>query len=258
MTDQVPRKSRTELPLVQLIPNMLTLGAIAAGMTAIRFAEADRFRMAIALILIAAAIDAIDGRIARMLKSESAIGAELDSLADFLNFGVAPAMILFHWGPEVTQGRDDGWIAAMVFAICCVLRLARFNVVAKGDEKPDQRYFSGVPAPAGGLLVMFPVYLSILFPQIVPIHDKVIGAWMLCVGGLMISTIPTFSFKKTTIYAENVRFFMVGAVAFLGLLLTYPWLTLSLGCLIYLVTIPLSIRDKRRRSRAPEETSDGT
>ncbi|MEO8530880.1 MAG: CDP-alcohol phosphatidyltransferase family protein, partial [Deltaproteobacteria bacterium] len=104
MRGEVPRKSRTELPLVQLIPNMMTLGAIAAGMTAIRFAESGRFRTAIALIIIAAAIDGIDGRIARMLKSESALGAELDSLADFLNFGIAPAMILFHWGPEVTQG----------------------------------------------------------------------------------------------------------------------------------------------------------
>ena len=253
-----PRRSRTELPLFQLIPNMMTLGAIAAGMTAIRMAEDGRYRTAIGLILIAALLDGVDGRIARLLKSESAIGAELDSLADFLNFGVAPALILFHWGIELTDGRDDGWIAAIVFAICCVMRLARFNVVAKGDEKPDQRYFTGIPAPAGGLLVMLPIYLSILFPQIVPIHDKVVGAWMLLIGGLMISTVPTFSFKKTTVYVENARFVMVLAIAAIALLITYPWFSLTLACFIYIVTIPLAIRDKRRKVATPEEEDDAT
>lgn len=256
--EKPPRRSRTELPLIQLIPNMMTLGAIAAGMTAIRMAENGRYRTAIGLILIAALLDGVDGRVARLLKSESAIGAELDSLADFLNFGVAPALILFHWGIELTDGRDDGWIAAIVFAICCVMRLARFNVVAKGDEKPDQRYFTGIPAPAGGILVMLPIYLSILFPQIVPIHDKVVGAWMLCVGGMMISTIPTFSFKKTTVYVENARFVMVIAIAGIALLITYPWMSLTLACLLYLATIPLAIRDKRRQTRMNVEESDGT
>jgi CDP-diacylglycerol---serine O-phosphatidyltransferase len=255
--DRLPRKVRPELQLIQLIPNLMTLGAIAAGMTAIRFAEADRFQWAIALILIAAALDGIDGRIARLLKSESAIGAELDSLADFLNFGVAPAIILYNWGLEGTAGRADGWIAALIYANCCVLRLARFNVGTKGDDKPDPRFFTGIPSPAGGILVMFPIYLSVLFPDIVPIHDKVVGAWMLFVGGLMISQVPTFSFKKTTVYAENARFVMVAAVAALSLLLTYPWFSLTLFCAIYLFTIPFSLRAQRRSAPSPEKP-DGT
>jgi CDP-diacylglycerol---serine O-phosphatidyltransferase len=254
---RLPRTVRSELQLIQLIPNLLTLGAIAAGMTAIRFAEADRFQWAIALILIAAAIDGIDGRIARLLKSESAIGAELDSLADFLNFGVAPAIILFNWGLEGTAGRSDGWIAALIYAICCVLRLARFNVVTKGDDKPDPRFFTGIPSPAGGILVMFPIYVTILFPDLLPLHDKLVGAWMLLIGGLMISQLPTFSFKNTTVYAENARFVMVAAIAALALLLTYPWICLSLFCLIYLLTIPFSLR-AHRRGTSVTETSDGT
>lgn len=250
-------RTRLELPIVQLIPNLLTLGAIAAGMTAIRFAEAERIHWAVSLILIAAALDAIDGRIARLLKSESAIGAELDSLADFLNFGVAPALILYNWGLDSTAGKDDGWIAALIYAICVVMRLARFNVGVKGDDKPDAAYFTGIPSPAGGIIVMLPIYLSILFPAIVPIHDKMVGAWMILTGALMISRVPTFSFKKTTIYAENVRYLMVAAIAALAMLLTYPWVSLTLFCILYLLTIPFSIRAKARGSE-PVEDGDGT
>ena len=150
---RAPRSQKTELPLFQLVPNLITLAAICAGLTAIRFAFQGSIEYAVALIVLAAVLDGIDGRLARALKSESELGAELDSLADFLNFGVAPALTLYAW--TLSEPRGAGWIAVLVYAICCVMRLARFNV-SRSETTGDSAYFEGFPSPAGAMLVMLP------------------------------------------------------------------------------------------------------
>ena len=156
MTGKSPKR---ELSLPQLLPNLLTVGGLCAGMTAIRYALVDRFEMAVALIVLAALLDSVDGFAARALGSESRLGVELDSLADFVNFGVAPALTVFLWAMQDT--RSAGWIAVLVFVVCCVMRLARFNVSAKADLGTETATtFTGVPSPAGGLLAMAPIYAA--------------------------------------------------------------------------------------------------
>ncbi len=247
--ERKPREPR-ELNLLQLLPNFLTVGAICAGLTAIRFAINGSFDMAVGLIILAAALDGIDGRLARLLRSESAIGAELDSLADFLNFGVAPALFLYLWALQ--EARSEGWVAVLVYAACCVLRLARFNVAAKKtDENVDKAYFTGVPAPAGALLVLLPYYIAKLTPEPSVAPGYVVAVQMLLVGLLMISRLPTPSLKTTTFAAENVKFVVVAFVAILAALLTYPWATLALAAGVYLVSLVWAWRQKRRIEQAP-------
>lgn len=240
---QTPRR---ELLLVQLIPNLLTLAAICAGLTAVRFAVQGGFDRAVALIVLAAALDGIDGRIARMLGSESDFGAELDSLADFLNFGVVPGLTVYLWA--LHDERGVGWIAVLVYVICCVMRLARFNVGIKSDtaQPADRNFFVGVPAPAGALLALLPVFVAFMLPAAPHVPYLALGAYLVLVGGLMISRIPTFSFKNSTVYAENARYVLVAGIAFVAALLTFPWVTLVCVDVLYLVGILLAIRSKRR------------
>lgn len=251
-----PRKSRAELPLFQLIPNVLTLGATCAGMTAIRFAVEGRFMLAVALIVLAAALDGIDGRLARMLKSESALGAELDSLADFLNFGVAPALVLYFW--ILGEAGGTGWIATLVYAICCIVRLARFNVGSRAETAPeDNRFFTGVPAPAGAMLALLPMFVSFMAPTLPRPPTGLIELYVLFAGALMISRLPTFSFKTTTVYADHARFVLVGSVALVAALITYPWVVLTAFDVLYLAGIALSLRAARKaRAGKKSEAAD--
>jgi CDP-diacylglycerol--serine O-phosphatidyltransferase len=254
------RRPRAKMPLVQLIPNMITLTSIGAGLTGVRAAMHGQFRLAVTLIVLAALLDAIDGRIARILGSESAIGAELDSLADFFNFGVAPALTLYLWG---LQGdRDVGWAGVLIYAICCALRLARFNVTAKSETGGDPRFFTGVPAPAAALLVMLPLYLAYGSASgLDPLRLPVIGisSYMVAIGALMISTLPTWSTKSVTIYADHARLALGAGAVIAALLVTYPWAMLVVAVAIYLISLPFAWRAARaRRAAAPrtEETSD--
>ncbi len=239
-----PRKPRSELPLVQLIPNLVTLGAICAGLTAIRFAVEGRFQMAVALIVLAAVLDGIDGYLARMLKSESAIGAELDSLGDFLNFGAAPALIVYFWA--LHDGGGTGWIMVLVYAICCVVRLARFNVGSRSEAAGDNRFFTGVPAPAGALLALLPMFVTFMVPQPISLPPEVIGPYLVFVGTLMISRLPTFAFKSVTIYADYARYVLVACIALVAALVTYPWALLTAFDVIYLVGIVVAARAARK------------
>ena len=242
--DGMPR-GRRELHILQLLPNFLTVGAICAGLTAIRFAYQGNIELAVGLIVLAAALDGIDGRIARLLKSESAIGAELDSLADFLNFGVAPALLLYSWALQ--DARSEGWFAVLVYAVCCVLRLARFNVDARNSLGPeDKRFFTGVPAPAGALLVLMPIYIAKLLPGTPVAPAFVVSMQMVLIGLLMISRLPTPSLKTTKIYAEHVKFVVIGFVTIVAALLTYPWATLAIAAWVYLAGLVLAWRTKRR------------
>ena len=239
-----PIRSRRELPIVQLLPNLVTVGAICAGLTAIRYATSGNFTVAVQLLLLAAVLDGLDGSLARLLKSASALGAELDSLADFLNFGIAPALLMYFWAFK--DMGNLGWIAVVIYALCCVLRLARFNVGTKATEsdKPA-RHFEGVPSPAGALLVMLPLFIDRALPGAPTIPDAVVGLYMLAVGLLMISRLPTWSLKSLTIRRENVRFLYVGFVCFLAALISFPWVTLMVMDLLYLLSLIWAWRQSR-------------
>ncbi len=250
MTD--PRAPKSELQIVQLLPNLLTLAAICAGLTAIRFGIEGNFERAVRLILLAGFLDGLDGRVARLLKSESQIGAELDSLADFVNFGVAPVLLVYLWALQ--DMRNEAWIAMLIFSVCCVVRLARFNVDARaGEPEAPKDFFTGVPAPAGAVLAMLPMYLGFLwdYTPVVAFVDLAICAWIVIVGLLMISRIPTFSGKSTTIARKRVRYFMIGFVFFIAALLTYTWATLAVCSLLYLGSLPFSIREARAADLEP-------
>ncbi|MBD9528459.1 MULTISPECIES: CDP-diacylglycerol--serine O-phosphatidyltransferase [Paracoccus] len=243
-----PQKPSGELTLLQLLPNVLTVAAICAGLSAIRFGVQGNYTLAVLLIILAGVLDGVDGRLARALGSSSKIGAELDSLADFLNFGVAPPLLLYFWGLDHFRG--IAWISVLVFAVCSVMRLARFNVGAKADatERPDTAYFQGVPSPAGALLVMLPMYLSFLFGNKPVLPEPVICIYMVAVGLLLISRIPTWSFKKTRISRENVKFFLIAVTATLAALLTFPWATLIVLCLAYVGMVIWALLEKRKSS----------
>ncbi len=232
----MPRAEKPEkLSLIQLIPNMLTIAAICAGLTAIRFGVHGNYEIAVQLILVAAILDGLDGRIARMLGSDSKMGAELDSLADFLNFGVAPGLLLYFWA--LTDMRSAGWIAVLIYSICCVLRLARFNVSRKEDDATDSAFFTGIPSPAGAMLVMLPMFFSFAFTEAPILPDLVLALYISVIGLMMISRIPTWSFKKTRIPRVNVKYFLVAFAVVGAAVLTYPWVSLVLLCFAYVTTV---------------------
>lgn len=245
-----PDKTRTDFALLQLLPNMLTIAAICAGLTAIRFGVQGHYLQAVQLILVASVLDGLDGRLARLLGADSKMGAELDSLADFLNFGVAPALIVYFWALQDVRGA--GWIAALVFSVCCVVRLARFNVAGKSEEVDDSvgDYFVGVPAPAGALLVMLPMYLSFAFDDARLLPDVVIGGYVVVIGLLMISHIPTWSFKTTRISRGNVKYFLVGFAFVAALVWTYAWITLAGFCFAYAVMVVRAWFTSKKASKA--------
>lgn len=231
-----PSDPPRELLLLKLLPNLVSILALCAGLTAIRFAIAGNFGLAIMLIGTAAALDGLDGRLARMLKSESAIGAELDSLCDFVNFGVTPAMVLYLWGLRAETSL--GWIAVLVYAVCCMLRLARFNVGSRAVGEPAEKtVFIGVPSPAGAMLALVPMYLVLALDHAVALPPQIVALWMVAIGALMISRVRTPSLKRIKIAADHARYVLVGLVVMVAALLTYPWVTLLTLSLAYLGAI---------------------
>ena len=237
-----------------LLPNLITLLALCAGLTAIRMAIESRLDLALAAIAFAALLDGIDGRIARMLKGTSRFGAELDSLADFVNFGVAPALILYFWG--LHELKSAGWIAAMVFAICGGLRLARFNVMIDNPNKPAWagNFFTGIPAPAGAITVLLPIYLNFL-----GVPNGLITVWLtffytLAIALLMVSKLPVFSGKRVgkRVSPDMVLPVFVAVVLVFALLISYPWEVLTLGTLVYIGCLPLGWLSYRKYQRKDE------
>src|SRR6266404_292461 len=227
------------IPVRTLLPNLITLLALCAGLTAIRLAVEDKLEWAVAAIVFAALLDGIDGRVARMLKGTSRFGAELDSLADFVNFGVAPALMLYFWG--LHELGNAGWIAAMVFAISTGLRLARFNVMIDDPNRPlwAGNFFTGVPAPAGALVVMLPIYVNLVGGPKFAVTITLL--YTLAIGFLMVSQLPVFSGKRVgkRVPPEMVLPVFVVVVAFTALLIAYPWWVLTIGSVCYLVCLPL-------------------
>jgi CDP-diacylglycerol--serine O-phosphatidyltransferase len=238
------------IPVRTLVPNVITLLALCAGLTAIRLGFEQKLEWALAAIVFAAALDGLDGRIARLIKGQSRFGAELDSLADFVNFGCAPAMILYLWG--LHEYGNVGWIAAMVFAICAALRLARFNVMVDDPNRPlwAGNFFTGIPAPGGAIIVMLPIYLNLLgMPKVAA---TVTLLYTLAVAFLMVSRLPVFSGKRVgkRVPSEMVLPVFVLVVLFFALLIAYPWWVLTIGTLCYLVCLPLgwfSYREYERK-----------
>jgi CDP-diacylglycerol---serine O-phosphatidyltransferase len=244
------RRRFRPIPVRMLVPNFITLLAICAGLTAIRLSTEGRMELAVAAIVFAALLDGIDGRVARMIKGQSKFGAELDSLADFVNFGVAPGLILYFW--QLHYLNNGGWIAAMVFAISGGLRLARFNATMDDPNKPAfaANYFTGVPAPAGAITVLLPVYLAFLG---VPKPPVILTAcYTVLIAFLMVSRLPVFSGKtvRMRVPPEMVLPVFFGVIFFIALLIGYPWHILSVGSVIYLASLPAgwkSYRDHARR-----------
>jgi CDP-diacylglycerol--serine O-phosphatidyltransferase len=229
---------KREIALIQFLPNAMTLGAIAAGVTALRMAFAGNLDMAMLLILLAAILDGLDGRIARVLGSESPIGAELDSLADLVNFGVAPAVILGVWA--LLEVPVIGWGAALFYVICAALRLARFNVGMKSGAINDPRFFTGIPSPAGALLALTPIILSNAFPALTP-PGLVSALWLIICGALMISRIPSFSMKMRIPRAWKKPGLVI-LVGIFAALVFFPWSTLFAFNVVYILSIPFAMR----------------
>ncbi len=239
------------IPVRTLLPNLITLLALCAGLTAIRLAVEDKLEWAVAAIVFAALLDGIDGRVARMLKGTSRFGAELDSLADFVNFGVAPALMLYFWG--LHELGNAGWIAAMVFAISTGLRLARFNVMADDPNKPAwaANFFVGVPAPAGAITVLLPIYVYFLgMPRVVFVAPVAL-VYTLTIAFLMVSRLPVFSGKRVgkRVAPEMVLPVFVAVVVFFALLISYPWVVLTIGTVCFLASLPLGYLSYRKHER---------
>ena len=234
----------------RLIPNILTLAALCTGLTALRFALQGQFKNAVIAILVAALLDALDGRVARRLGVTSRFGAELDSLSDFFCFGVTPALVIYL--ASLNEGGPLGWVVTLWFPVCSALRLARFNTALDSDTPPPPyqgAYFTGVPAPAGALLGLVPLLVSFEIGAAWPLHPLVTGIVLAAVGGLMVSRLPTFSFKKGRVPRHWVLPALLGAAVFMGLLATSPWIAISLLLLVYVSLIPFSVAAHRRQKR---------
>jgi len=237
-----------------MIPNAVTVLALCFGLTGVRFAIGAEWEKALAAIIIAGVLDGMDGRIARLLRAQSKFGAELDSLSDNIAFGTAPALILFLW--SLQHAPKFGWTAALALAVCCALRLARFNARIDAAEQPHKSagFNTGVPAPAGAGLAFVPIFLWLVTESKWFQAWYVVMPWVLFVALLMISSIPTYSWSSIRI-RKGWRLFTLAGIAVLGAaLLTAPWSTLLIVALLYLAMLPFSVasyqRVKRRRASA--------
>ncbi len=234
--------------LTRIIPNAITVTALCTGLSAIRFALMERWELAVSLILLAAILDALDGRIARFLRADSPFGAELDSLSDFISFGVAPGVLLYLYSLHFWKGM--GWALTLFFSTCMALRLARFNT-SIDDPKPEwaSRFSVGVPAPAGAVLGLFPLILSFSLEISVQEMPVLFAASLLLSGFLMISRIPTYGLKNVRIPHHFVRPLLMMVAIFVAALFSAPWWTLSFSAVLYLLSIPLSLVSYKQKKK---------
>ena len=262
-----PRMRRprlSELSVNRMVPNVLTLLALCAGMTAIRFAINGQFEYAVFTVIAAGIFDGLDGRLARLLRATSRFGAELDSLSDFIAFGVAPAALLYLW--TMAQWHTLGWVIVLFYAVCCALRLARFNTQLAAEPPPwAANFFSGAPAPAGAGLLMLPMFVSFEWGDWIARSPYLNGVWITGVALMMVSTIPTVSLKRIRIPHRFVIPTLLGVGVATAFLTTAPWPTLIVVGAIYLGSIPLTILSsyrlrrgyEARQARHPAETTPG-
>ena len=222
-----------------ILPNMLTLIGVCIGLTSIRFSFNGQFDLAIIAIIFEALIDGLDGIIARLIKGTSKVGKELDSLTDMISFGVAPAFIMYFWTLS-SLGRL-GWLICLIYVICVALRLARFNINSNQEPSWRDNFFEGVPSPAGGILVLTPLVISMTNFDLVKIDNNTIAPIFFIVTSLLlISKFPTYSFKKIVIQRQTTIFLLFGIVLFFGFILIYPFIAISISAIIYLLMLPIS------------------
>jgi CDP-diacylglycerol--serine O-phosphatidyltransferase len=236
----------------KMIPNMITLLALAAGLTSIRYGLREEWERAVIAIFLAAMFDGMDGRVARMLKGTSRFGAELDSLSDFISFGVAPAVLLYIWTLHGAGG--VGWALSLLLAVCAALRLARFNTMLGEPDLPSwaHNYFTGVPAPAAAGLVLLPMILSFQFSASIFDEPAVVALFVVAVAFLMVSKIPTYSMKRFRVPAAWALPLMILVGLLAAFLVTEPWATLAVLLIGYAASIPFSTRSFRRLQKRAE------
>ena len=240
-----------------ILPNAITLIGVCIGLTSIKFALDGKFSLAIVAILFAGLMDALDGRIARLIKGTSKIGKELDSLGDVISFGVAPAFIMYFWNLQYLD--KLGWFVCLMYVVCVALRLARFNVNSEEESSWKDNFFEGVPAPAGGIVVLMPLVLSFsgvgeIFFKIN--YDIIVPVFFIAVSILLISTIPTYSFKKIVIPRAMTKFLLFGIVLFFGALLVYTFKILAVSIFFYLCLIPVSYFHHRKIKKEENFNAD--
>ena len=222
-----------------LLPNILTLGGVCLGISSIKFSIDGNYSLAVIFILLAAILDALDGRIARLIKGTSEFGKELDSLTDVISFGVAPAFIMYFWALSET-GRV-GWLISLIYVVCVALRLARFNVSSNEESSWKDNFFEGIPSPAGGVLVLMPLILSISEFQFLNLNYQIIVPIMfIIVSILLISKIPTYSFKRIAVPRSTSIFLLFGIILYFGLILVYTFNAIIISGVIYLLMVPIS------------------
>jgi len=235
-----------------ILPNMLTLIGVCIGLTSIRFALDGRYEFAIIAIIIAAVIDGLDGRIARLIKGTSKVGKELDSLTDMISFGVAPAFIMYFW--KLNELGRLGWLICLIYVICVALRLARFNINTGHEPSWRDNFFEGVPSPAGGVLVMTPLIFSMTSFEIIKInYNIIVPVFFITTSLLLISKFPSYSFKKIVIQRSTTIFLLFGIVLFFGLLLIYPFNVISISAIIYLGILPISFFHYQKLKKQNED-----
>ena len=237
-----------EIPIRLVVPNLITILAICAGLTGIRLAFENRYELAVAMVLVAAFLDGIDGRVARLMKATSKFGAQMDSLADIVNFGVAPALVVYVYALD--EARSLGWIAALIYAIAAGLRLARFNVMSERENRApwQSEYFVGVPAPAGAMLVLLPVYLGFLGLSTDRTFAFFSSGYTVLIAFLLISRLPVWSGKsESRMRRDLVLPAMLGVVIYVALLMSFTWEVMVFTVCAYLVSLPFGARKWKRK-----------
>lgn len=245
----MPQRERRSFPITRLLPNMVTLTGLCCGLSSVRFAMMERWELAVTMLVVAAIIDGLDGAVARLLKATSEFGAQLDSLSDIVSFGIAPALVMYLW--TLGDVKRGGWSVALFFVVCCALRLARFNTAMHEDPERNQKedektrfkkkhFFTGVPAPAGAMLCIWPLVISLEGNAVFKDFPVLAMLYIVGIGGLMVSRIPTFSLKKIRITNEYILPAMIAGGAYITAIMVEPWNTLSVTGLGYLGSIALS------------------
>ena len=254
---KIGRRNRRlrELPVNSLIPNILTVLALCAGMSAIRFAMQEKWELAVAAILVAGVLDGLDGRMARLLKGATKFGAELDSLSDFIALGVAPAMVIYLWSTQALGG--IGWIAGLAYSTCMALRLARFNTALDDPDRPawSSYFFTGIAAPAAACVALLPMAISFQVGESFLQQPIFMALWLLFVAFMAISQIPTYSFKRVRIRREYVLPMLLVVALVAAILASYPWFVLSVMGVAYLGSIPFSYRAQQRFAEATDDAA---
>jgi|TARA_B100001029_G_scaffold178221_1_gene184491 CDP-diacylglycerol--serine O-phosphatidyltransferase len=238
-----------------ILPSVLTLIGVCLGISSIKFAMDGNFNLAVLFIVIAAILDGLDGRVARMIKGTSEFGKELDSLTDFVSFGIAPVFVIYFW--ELNQFGRIGWLIVLLFSVCCVLRLARFNLTKFEDnEEWKMNFFQGIPSPAGGCLVLFPVMYELSsFSSFFEIKN--LSPFLVVLSSiLLISKIPTFSFKKIVVQRQMTLFLLLGLALFFVSIIQFTYETMAICCLLYLTLIPFSIYNYKSKLKSVQNQID--